>query len=100
MGIKERVKKLEQISSTVEEPLYMELLTLPGGDGDIFRNFDNENAAMLQKKRYDKVLIGEVNNPSQHRAISRFYELVESEAGLYDCTGTIVLMEDIAGIPL
>ena len=89
MGIKERVKKLEQISSTVEEPLYMELLTLPGGDGDLFRNFDNENAELPQKK-YDKVLIAEKNNPGKHKAIWRAFDLVESETGLYDCTGELI----------
>ena len=90
MGIKERVKKLEQISSSTEEQLYMELLTLPGGNGDIFTNSYNEHAAMLRKKRFDKVLTGEANNPSQHRVMARFFELVESEAGLYDCTGNLI----------
>ena len=45
---------------------------------------------MLRKKRFDKVLTGEANNPSQHRVMARFFELVESEAGLYDCTGNLI----------
>lgn len=89
MAIKERLKRLEQISGTTERK-YAELLTLPGGNGDIFTNSYNEHAAMLQKKRFDKILTCEVNDPSQHGAIARFFELVESEAGLYDCTGNLI----------
>ena len=34
MAIKERLKRLEQISGTTERK-YAELLTLPGGDGNL-----------------------------------------------------------------
>ena len=80
MAIKERLKRLEQISGTTERK-YAELLTLPGGDGNLSRDFDNEHAALLPKK-YDKVLIAEENNPGKHRAIWRAFDLVESETGL------------------
>ena len=88
MGLNERIEKLERISGTTERK-YAELLTLPGGDGDLFRNFDNENAELPQKK-YDKVLIAEKNNPGKHKAIWRAFDLVESETGLYDCTGELI----------
>jgi len=89
MGIKERLKKLEIISGTAERK-YAEILTLPGGDGDLFRDFDNENAAILQKRRFDKVLIGEENNPGKHRAMWRAFDFLVSETGLYDCTGELI----------
>ena len=67
MGLNERIEKLERISGTTERKY-----------------------AELPQKKYDKVLIAEKNNPGKHKAIWRAFDLVESETGLYDCTGELI----------
>ena len=48
-----RVKQLEQVSCSKEEHSYCDVLIIPGGNGDLYTY--EEHAAMLARKRFDKV---------------------------------------------